>query len=210
LREALLDPHVEKWAFNAAFERATTIRGFGIDTPVEGWRCTMALAYMHSFTGRLEDVGAQMGIPSSELKLGEDGKRLIRLFCMPQKITAKNSHEWRDHETNPTDWQKFREYCVRDVEAENAIRRRLIAYPVPENEWSLFEIDQIINERRLVPFKDLQDELEISRATLKRDLDYMRNRLNAPATSAGSAICLTEPDSVIFFFRTTTTTNSHC
>jgi predicted DNA-binding transcriptional regulator YafY len=38
----------------------------------------------------------------------------------------------------------------------------------------------MINERRLVPFKDLQDGLEISRATLKRDLDYMRNRLNAP------------------------------
>jgi len=43
-----------------------------------------------------------------------------------------------------------------------------------------YKIDQMINERRLVPFKDLQDELEISRATLKRDLDYMRNRLNAP------------------------------
>ena len=43
-----------------------------------------------------------------------------------------------------------------------------------------YKIDQMINERKLVPFKDLQDELEISRATLKRDLEYMRNRLNAP------------------------------
>ena len=43
-----------------------------------------------------------------------------------------------------------------------------------------YKVDQMINERRLVPFKDLQDGLEISRATLKRDLDYMRNRLNAP------------------------------
>jgi len=43
-----------------------------------------------------------------------------------------------------------------------------------------YKIDQIINERTLVPFKDLQDELEVSRATLKRDLEYMRNRLNAP------------------------------
>lgn len=43
-----------------------------------------------------------------------------------------------------------------------------------------YKIDQIINERKLVPFKDLQDELEVSRATLKRDLEYMRNRLNAP------------------------------
>lgn len=43
-----------------------------------------------------------------------------------------------------------------------------------------YKIDQLINERKLVPFKDLQDELEVSRATLKRDLEYMRNRLNAP------------------------------
>ena len=43
-----------------------------------------------------------------------------------------------------------------------------------------YKIDQLINDRCIVPFKDLQDALEISRATLKRDLDYMRNRLNAP------------------------------
>lgn len=43
-----------------------------------------------------------------------------------------------------------------------------------------YKIDQIINERKLVPFNDLQNELEVSRATLKRDLEYMRNRLNAP------------------------------
>lgn len=43
-----------------------------------------------------------------------------------------------------------------------------------------YKIDQMINERKLVPFIDLQNELEISRATLKRDLEYMRNRLNAP------------------------------
>lgn len=43
-----------------------------------------------------------------------------------------------------------------------------------------YKIDQIINDRKLVPFKDLQDQLEVSRATLKRDLEYMRNRLNAP------------------------------
>jgi predicted DNA-binding transcriptional regulator YafY len=43
-----------------------------------------------------------------------------------------------------------------------------------------YKIDQLINERRLVPFAALQEALEVSRATLKRDLDYMRNRLNAP------------------------------
>jgi len=44
----------------------------------------------------------------------------------------------------------------------------------------LYKIDQMINDRRLVSFKELTEVLEVSRATLKRDLDYMRNRLNAP------------------------------
>jgi predicted DNA-binding transcriptional regulator YafY len=38
----------------------------------------------------------------------------------------------------------------------------------------------MIHDRRLVSFVELMDALEVSRATLKRDLEYMRNRLNAP------------------------------
>lgn len=41
-------------------------------------------------------------------------------------------------------------------------------------------IDQMLADRRFVPFTELQDRLEISRATLKRDLAFMRDRLNAP------------------------------
>ena len=43
-----------------------------------------------------------------------------------------------------------------------------------------YKIDQMIHDRKLVTFADLMDALEVSRATLKRDLEYMRNRLNAP------------------------------
>jgi len=43
-----------------------------------------------------------------------------------------------------------------------------------------YRIDQLIHERRLVSFQLLLETLEVSRATLKRDLEYMRNRLNAP------------------------------
>ena len=44
----------------------------------------------------------------------------------------------------------------------------------------LYKIDLILNERAGVPFQELQDRLEVSRATLKRDLAYMKDRLNAP------------------------------
>lgn len=41
-------------------------------------------------------------------------------------------------------------------------------------------IDQMLADRRFVPFNELKDRLEISPATLKRDLAFMRDRLNAP------------------------------
>jgi predicted DNA-binding transcriptional regulator YafY len=43
-----------------------------------------------------------------------------------------------------------------------------------------YKIDQLLNDRGVVPFQALMGELEISRATLKRDLAYLRDRLNAP------------------------------
>lgn len=44
----------------------------------------------------------------------------------------------------------------------------------------LYQIDQLLNDRRSVTFKEIQEKLEVSAATLKRDLAYMRDRLHAP------------------------------
>jgi predicted DNA-binding transcriptional regulator YafY len=44
----------------------------------------------------------------------------------------------------------------------------------------LYRIDQLISERGVVSRQSLLDELETSLATLKRDLEYLRERLNAP------------------------------
>jgi len=44
----------------------------------------------------------------------------------------------------------------------------------------LYKIDQLLNDRRVVPFQTLLDALEVAPATLKRDLEHMRDRLNAP------------------------------
>ncbi|HEX8988880.1 MAG TPA: WYL domain-containing protein [Rhodocyclaceae bacterium] len=43
-----------------------------------------------------------------------------------------------------------------------------------------YKIDQLLSERRVVPFSLLEEKLGVSRATIKRDLEYLRNRLNAP------------------------------
>jgi predicted DNA-binding transcriptional regulator YafY len=43
-----------------------------------------------------------------------------------------------------------------------------------------YKIDQLIGERKLVTFAELLDILEVSPATLKRDIQYLRDRLNCP------------------------------
>ena len=43
-----------------------------------------------------------------------------------------------------------------------------------------YRIEVLIRQRGCVSFAALLEELEVSRATLKRDLDYLRTRLNAP------------------------------
>ena len=43
-----------------------------------------------------------------------------------------------------------------------------------------YKIELLIRSRGQVSFEALQRELEVSRATLKRDLQYLRERLDAP------------------------------
>ena len=43
-----------------------------------------------------------------------------------------------------------------------------------------YRIDQLLNEQRCLSFDAIQDALGVSRATLRRDLQYLRDRLNAP------------------------------
>lgn len=44
----------------------------------------------------------------------------------------------------------------------------------------IYKIDQLLSERRFVSIDELLETLEISKATLKRDLSFMRDRMNAP------------------------------
>jgi DNA polymerase len=170
LRRALTSKRYQRWAFNAQFERVITRRVLKIKTPIKGWRCTMALAYMHCFVGGLDDVGKQMGLSDDKLKLNTFteyfdilkvpeakrntkkpvGKRLIEIFCGPNRITKKQPHKYRDWNTDPELWDMFCRYNRQDVIAEEAVLRRLSPFkqfPIPEHEWELYELDQRINDR---------------------------------------------------------------
>lgn len=43
-----------------------------------------------------------------------------------------------------------------------------------------YKIDQLLQERKLATFEEIQEALGVSRATVKRDLQYLRDRFSAP------------------------------
>jgi len=48
------------------------------------------------------------------------------------------------------------------------------------NTARLYRIETLIRARGHISLQALMDELEVSRATLKRDLEYLRSRMGAP------------------------------
>lgn len=159
LREAIEDPDVMKWAFNAQFERVISRRVMGLKTDYKSWRCTMSLAYMLSFAGTLDLIGKAVGLPQDKAK-DKEGKRLINLFSKPQKITKSNNLKWFSEESHPEEWWDFCEYNKQDVVAETAIYDRLIPYDVLESEWQMYALDQYIND------KGVQIDLDYARSAL--------------------------------------------
>lgn len=141
VQDALFNPEVTKVAFNAQFERVCLESFF--KQKIENWDCTMAQAWRCGITGGLETVGAAVGLPPEEQKLKE-GKRLIRKFCVPQKTVHVQPE--LPGLVNSGDWELFKEYCRRDVEVEQAIRKRLERFPTPIWEQGLYTLDQRIND----------------------------------------------------------------
>ena len=93
----------------------------------------------------LEGVGAVLGLEKQKLT---EGKDLIRYFCLPCTPTKINGGRTRNLPTDDTDkWQNFKAYNKRDVEAEIQIQQRLIKFPVPEDIWEEYHLDQEINDR---------------------------------------------------------------
>jgi DNA polymerase len=178
LREALEDDNFLIWAFNAQFERVIMNRVLGIRPAIHRWRCTQVLSYMHSFTGRLDMVGRQMGIADDKVKLAT-GKKLIGMFCGPKKITANQPHARFTPETHPVEWRMFVEYNIRDVEAEYEIKRLLDKpkYPIPAREWEFYALDQLINDRGL-PIDRLFVENALRMANSRKEelLEKMRQK----------------------------------
>lgn len=148
LKDILRDKKILKRAFNAQFERLITKYVLGIKTPYWVWRCSMVAAYQRGFAGNLAMIGKALGFKEDKLK-DQAGKKLINQFCKPRKPTKADPRTWHDWETHPEEFERFGAYCRQDVIAEEAIDRRLshIKYDIPDYEWRVYALDQLINDR---------------------------------------------------------------
>ena len=142
---ALEDPGIIKVAYNAQFERVCLSRYLGHWLDPRQWRCTMVMAAYLTLPGRLADAAVALG--TTEKKM-EEGKDLIRYFSVPCKPTKTNGGRTRNLPADaPEKWAVYRQYNAQDVETERAIRKALEKYPLPEQEWELYALDQQINDR---------------------------------------------------------------
>ena len=89
---ALTDDTVTKWAFNAMFERVCLSRHLGIRLRPNSWRCSMIWAATLGLPLSLKDVGTVLHLDRQKM---EEGKDLIRYFCIPCKATKKATGEGR-------------------------------------------------------------------------------------------------------------------
>lgn len=174
--EALTDDTVIKWAFNANFERVCLSRylrdlGVSLDPfhdnhPLstecarflnpESWRCSMVWAATMGLPLSLEGVGSVLGLEKQKLT---EGKDLIKYFSAPCAPTKANGGRTRNHPFHaPDKWEAFKKYNIRDVETEIGIKDRLVKFPVPEEVWDEYHIDQEINDRGVRLDMDLVKE----------------------------------------------------
>lgn len=156
--DALTDDRVQKWAFNASFERVCLsewlrrngypLHNENYSTPEDtcmayldpaGWYCTMVWSAYLSLPLSLKDAGAALGLDKQKLS---EGKELIKYFCVPAKDGTRHFPS-----DAPDRWATFKVYNLRDVETEMGIQECLRNYPVPDAVWEQYHLDQQINDR---------------------------------------------------------------
>lgn len=185
LKEALEDPHVIKWAWNAPFEINITRNVLKIDTPLTSWRDTMVLALTCSLPGKLEKAGPVVDLDEDKQKAGK-GRRLMKKFSEPRKPTKTKPNTrvyW--HEAY-SDWLEYLDYNEQDETAERAIYHRLKAYMPPDHEWELWHLDQRINEAGIpINMRMVRNAITIYETTLKDKLAEMSDLTGLDNANSG-------------------------
>jgi len=139
----LIEKGAEVWAWNSFFELAVWERVLHWPSvPISQWNDTAALAAAQAYPRALAKCGEFMGMTGDAAK-DKRGKYLIQRLCKPYR-----GKRVRDPEL----LQELYDYCLQDVVAESAIRRRL--RPLHPTERQVWVTDQKMNLRGVRLDKD--------------------------------------------------------
>lgn len=184
---ALKNPDVTKIAWHSAFERLVLQFPLRIDISIKQWKDPSVLARSMSMPGHLADVCEILHIDENKAKI-KDGKRLIELFSIPNGTEGEEtlfgvSDGWNHPEDFKEDWEKFVQYCIRDVEVERLIWYQLMPFSFPEDQWADFYMSETLNYEG-IPFNILRAKkalllAERYKKEAKEKLDYLTGLENA-------------------------------
>lgn len=179
IRKGLTDPGITKYAHNANFERVCLSRFLGLPPqtylPPSQWKCTMTWAAYLGLPLSLKGVGSVLGLDKQKM---EEGKDLIRYFCVPCNPTKSNNQRTRNRpEDAPEKWDIFKKYNKRDVEVEMQIEEKLKRFPVPDQVWEEYWIDQEINDRGISVDRELVENAISIDGEVRRELKEKMQRL---------------------------------
>lgn len=148
IRRAIFDPNVVKIAHNAVFEITCLSKFLGELLDPHQWDDTMVWASRLGFPAQLATLGRVLGLEKEKL---ETGSALIRFFSCPDK-----NGQQRLPSADLERWAQFKEYCLRDVDSEVEVAKKLCGrVEVPDWEREVWLQDFYINHRGVavdVPF----------------------------------------------------------
>ena len=158
LHAGLIDPTVMKMAWNYNFEKDIFHYRLGYVIPQQEWFDPSVLCAYMSLPIGLDRAADALDI-DIELKktviLGK--KKPTKIFSEPSKrnktFLKKNpgakEFYFRDWNSDPEQWEVFKEYCLQDVRAERAVWYAAVAMncPITEGETQAWLLDQRMNEQ---------------------------------------------------------------
>ena len=192
--EAILDSSVTKWAFNSQFERVCLSYWIKKNYPRRltedyinpyNWKCSMIWSAYMGMPRSLASVGAVLGLEEQKLI---EGKELIKYFCVPCRPTKSNKGRTRNlPEHDIEKWELFKKYNKRDVEVELSIKDKFRKFPVPDEIWEEFWLDQEINDR------GIEIDMELVKNAIMLDTKVKESLINRMKDLTG----LDNPNSVL-------------
>ena len=161
LRQILDDPSIFLVAHNAFFEQMITEHLLRRFVPPERWICTASMAAALALPRSLEGAGSALGL---DIQKDKEGHRLMLKYCKPRRATIGDKSKWH---SDDDEIRRLIDYCVRDVDVEFELLRRLPNLNKVERKvWCL---DQKIN----------RDGFLVDKKLIKKTLKLIKKQTEA-------------------------------